>query len=409
MTPYFERDLAPALLAALEEMPVVVVTGLRQAGKTTFLQRQSGLQERRFVTFDDFAQLAAAKSDPDRFVAGEEPLTIDEAHKCPEIFLAIKRAVDRGRKPGQFLLSGSANFALLKGITESLAGRSVYFEMHPFSRREIGQEIADEPFLKTFFESSSLPPKARRFKPIQPEEVLTGGMPTVCLEEVKDRSLWFTGYEQTYLERDIRDIGRLENILAFRNFLHLTVLRTGQILSASQLGRDGKLTAALASRYLSLLEASFIVRRLSPYLKNKASRLIKSPKLYVSDSGLACYLAGMDKVESDSIEPLMGAMYETLVAQNLASLVHARWRRARLYFWTVQGRHEVDFIIEAGRHCMALEVKSGARWQERDLSGLKAFFSTTPQCQAAVLAYNGSDAVRLGEKLWALPLSLVLS
>ena len=408
MTPYFERDLAPALLAALEEMPVVVVTGLRQAGKTTFLQRQNGLEQRRLVTFDDFAQLAAAKSDPDRFVTGEEPLTIDEAHKCPEIFLAVKRAVDRGRKPGQFLLSGSANFALLKAITESLAGRSVYFEMHPFSRREIGQEITDEPFLKAFFESPALP-KAGQFKRIEPEEILSGGMPTVCLGQVKDRSLWFTGYEQTYLERDIRDIGRIENILAFRNFLHLAVLRTGQILSVSQLGRDAKLTAALASRYLSLLEASFIMRRVSPYLKNRASRLIKSPKLYMSDSGLACYLAGIDRIESDSIEPLMGAMYETYAAQNLASLIQARWRGARLYFWTVQGRYEVDFIIEAGRHCMALEVKSGARWQERDLAGVKAFLSATPQCRAAVLAHNGSDVVRLGEKLWALPLSVVLS
>jgi predicted AAA+ superfamily ATPase len=408
MTPYFQRDLAQALLAALEDMPVVVLTGLRQAGKTTFLQRQSGFEERDFVTFDDYAQLVAAKSDPDRFIDREGPLTIDEAHKCPEVFLAIKRAVDRGRKPGQFLLSGSANFALLRGVTESLAGRSVYFEMHPFSRREIAQRTTAEPFLKAFFETPSLP-RRRQFEPILPEELLTGGMPTVCLGEVRDRSLWFTGYEQTYLERDIRDIGRIENILAFRNFLHLTVLRTGQILSASQLGRDAKLTAALASRYLSLLETSFILRRLSPYLRNKASRLIKSPKIYLSDSGLACYLAGIDRVESASIEPLMGAMYETFVAQNLSGLVHARWRGARLYFWTVQGRHEVDFIIETGRHCLALEVKSGARWQDKDLSGLKAFLSMTPHCQAAILAHNGSDAVQLGDSLWALPLSLVLS
>jgi predicted AAA+ superfamily ATPase len=408
VTPYFERDLAQTLLAALEDMPVVVPTGLRQAGKTTFLQRQSGFEERDFVTFDDYAQLAAAKSDPDRFIAHEGPLTIDEAHTCPEVFLSIKRAVDRKRKPGQFLLSGSADFALLKGITESLAGRSVYFEMHPFSRREIAQKTTDAPFLKAFFESPSLP-RRRQFEPIPPEEVLTGGMPTVCLGEARDRSLWFTGYEQTYLERDIRDLGRIEDILAFRNFLRLTVLRTGQILSASQLGRDAKLTAALASRYLSLLATSFILRRLSPYLGNKASRLIKSAKIYFTDSGLACFLAGIDRVESNSIEPLMGPMYETFVAQNLSGLVQARWRGTRLYFWTVQGRYEVDFIIEAGRRCLALEVKSGARWQDKDLAGLKAFLSATPHCQAAILARNGFDAVQLGDKLWALPLSLLLS
>ena len=408
MTDYFDRDLAPALLAALEDMPVIVLTGLRQTGKTTFLRSQPGLGDRRFVTFDDFALLAAAKSDPDRFLSSEGPLTIDEAQKCPEIFPAIKRAVDRNRKPGRFLLSGSANFALLKGITESLAGRSVYFEMHPFSRREIIRSLAREPFLKSFFESRAVP-EAQEFKPIEPEEIMKGGMPTVCLGEVRDRSLWFKGYEQTYLERDIREIGRIDDIIAFRNFLHLTVLRTGQILSISQLGRDSRLTAAMASRYLSLLETSFIVNRLSPHLKNKASRLIKSPKIYLTDSGLACYLTGIDQGEAAPFEPLMGYMLETYIAQNLRNMIDAKWRRAGLYFWAVQGRYEVDFVIEVGRQCIALEIKSGARWQESDLSGLKTFLSSTPQCKAAILAYNGQNAVQLGDKIWALPLSLVLS
>ncbi len=408
MTAYFERDLAPTVLRALKNMPVVVITGLRQTGKTTFVRHQFPLETRRFVTFDDFSQLTAAKSDPDRFVGSGEPMTIDEAHKCPEIFTAIKKIVDKKRRPGQFLLSGSANFALLRGITESLAGRAIYFQMHPFSRREIGKKTREKPFLEIFFENQQVP-KHSEFEAVKSEQILRGGMPTVCLGEVDDRSFWFKGYEQTYLERDIREISRVENIVAYRNLLHLVCLRSGQIMNLSQLGRDAKLTSATTSRYLSLLETSFVISRLSPYLRNRASRLIKAPKIYMSDSGLACFMAGIDKLQMDYEEPLVGAMFETYVAQNLSAIVHGRWKEAQLCFWNVQGRHEVDFIIEVGRSCLAIEMKSSARWQKKDLSGLEAFLGATPHCKAAVLCYNGTEAVRLGEKMWALPLGLVLS
>ena len=408
MTGYFQRDLAPTVISALEEMPVVVITGMRQTGKTTFLSKDPVLSKRRYVTLDDFPQLAAAKSDPEQFVSSEEPLTIDEAHKCPEIFSAIKRAVDRKRTPGQFLLSGSANFSLLKKVTESLAGRAVYFEMFPFNRREVLGKTEPVPFLKRFFENPEKT-KGEDAKPVHFQEILEGGMPTVCLRDVKDRSLWFKGYEQTYLERDIREISQIENLIAFRNLLHLVALRTGQLFSASQIGRDAKLSVATTSRYLSLLETTFVITRLSPYLRNKASRLIKSPKIYLSDAGLACYLAGLEQSDLNPSQPFLGQMFETYVAQNILAILNSRWKEAQVYFWSVQGRNEVDFVIEAGRTCMALEIKSGAKWDERDLSGLKAFLSSTPHCRIAILGYNGKDPVRLGDKLWALPLGLILS
>jgi predicted AAA+ superfamily ATPase len=408
MTVYFERDFAPRVLEALDQMPVAIITGMRQTGKTTFLQREPGLEKRRYVTFDDFQQLSAAKSDPDLFVASKDPLTIDEAHKCPEILTAIKRVVDKKRIPGQFLLSGSANFLLLKSIGESLAGRSVYFEMHPFSRREINRVVSTEAFLKRFFNTLEVPNNKHSI-PLRSEDILNGGMPTVCLGEIKNRSLWFKGYEQTYLERDLREISRIEDILAFRNLLHLVALRTGQLLSPSQLGRDSKLPAPTTSRYLSLLETSFIIRRLSPYLRNRASRLIKSPKLYITDSGLASYLAGIDRIDLPSPEPVAGGMFETYIMQNLINIIEGGWAEAHLYFWNIQGRHEVDFVIEIGRGCIAIEIKSGSRWQEKDLTGLRAFLSQTPTCKAAILGYNGADAARLGERLWALPISLILS
>jgi predicted AAA+ superfamily ATPase len=408
MTIYHARDLAEAVGTALENMPVVVVTGMRQTGKTTFLCSQPELSDRSYISFDDFAQLESAKSDPDGFLRREQPLTIDEAHKCPEIFGAIKRAVDKNRIPGQFLLSGSANFSVLKNITESLAGRSVYLAIHPFNRREVFQQTASEPFIKVFFENQDIGRKING-KPVRPEEVARGSMPTVCLRQVKDPLIWFRGYEQTYLERDVRELSRIGDLSALRTLLRLTSLRSGQLLSPSQLGRDAKLSAATTSRYLSLFEALFLITRVQPYLGNRSSRLIKSPKLYLSDAGLATYLTGLALSPSICDDPLYGAIFETYVAQNLFSILSAKWQNASLYFWTVQGRHEVDFVIEAGRSCIALELKSRVRWQERDLAGLRAFLMATPHCKAGILCHNGEDAVQLGQKLWALPASLVLS
>ncbi len=408
MTEYYPRDIADAVRTALENMPVVVVTGMRQTGKTTFLRSQPDLKDRVYVSFDDFSQLEAAKGDPDEFVNRSKPITIDEAQKCPEIFAAIKRAVDKERIPGQFLLSGSANFSILKSITESLAGRSVYLAIHPFSRREIAKETTPEPFIKNFFKTQDI-----RFKgpinSIRPEEVALGGMPTVCLGQIKKPTIWFRGYEQTYLERDVRELSQVGNLLALRTLLQLTSLRTGQLLSPSQLGRDAKMNAATTSRYISLFEASFLITRIPPYLRNRSSRLIKSNKLYLSDTGLACHLSGLDTSAPIKNDPLFGALFETYVAQNLLSILNSKWQDAVLYFWSIQGRNEVDFVIEAKRSCIALELKSASRWQGKDLAGLNAFLKATPHCKAAILCHNGEDAVKLGERLWALPINLILS
>jgi predicted AAA+ superfamily ATPase len=408
MTDYHPRDITQAVDKALENMPVVVVTGMRQTGKTTFLCSQPALSDREYVSFDDFAQLEAAKSDPDGFINRDQPLTIDEAHKCPEIFGAIKRAVDKRRIPGQFLLSGSANFSILKNITESLAGRSVYLPIHPFNRREVHRQTTPGPFIKDFFKNPAAGYKSAG-KPVRPEEVALGSMPTVCLRQVKDPVIWFRGYEQTYLERDVRELSRIGDLTTLRTLLRLTSLRTGQLLSPSQLGRDAKLSATTTSRYLSLFEASFLINRLPPYLGNRSSRLIKSPKLYLNDAGLASYLAGLELSDSIRNDPFYGAILETYVAQNLHSILSARWPDASLYFWALQGRHEVDFVIEAGRSCLALEIKSAARWQEKDLAGLKAFLKVTPHCKGGILCHNGENGVQLGQRLWALPTHIVLS
>lgn len=409
MTAYRPRELAPAIVDALADMPVVVVTGMRQVGKSTLLQAEPGLKKRRYITLDDFPELEAARGSPEALLGaeGDAPVTVDEAQRAPELLAVIKRGVDRRRKPGQFLLSGSANFALLKDVSETLAGRAIYFTLQPFTRREIAGDIRPRPFVVRFFKSLDV--SADLARPLTSEEILLGGMPSVCLEEIRNPALWFKGYEQTYIDRDLRQLSQVADLLAFRHLMQLAALRSGQILKLSELARDAKLNSTTASRYLGLLEASFVIRRVGPYLGNRAARLIKSPKIYFSDSGLACHLAGIRDLDAAANEPLRGAMLEAYVAQNLASILEAHWPEARLSFWSVQGRHEVDFVIEAGRHVMAIEVKAATRWSEGDLSGLRAFLEKTPNCRAAILAYNGTRSVQLDRRLWAIPLGALLS
>ena len=407
VTGYRRRELGAAARAALAEMPVVVVTGLRQAGKSTFLQHEPGLGQRLYVSLDEFAQLEAARRDPAAFVRGAQPTTIDEAQKCPELLTAIKREVDRDRRPGRFLLSGSANFALLRSITESLAGRAVYLTLWPFTRREAAGHLGAEPFLKRFFEAPRLP-RDREAPPLADEDVLRGGMPALCLDRARDADLWFRGYEQTYLERDVRELARVADLVSFRQLLRLAALRTAQVLKRSELARDAKLGTATVGRHLGLMETSFVFHRLEPYLANRASRLIKSPKLYASDSGLAAHLCGLSARERLDDPTLRGALVETYAAQNIRATIDARWPEARLAYWHVQGRHEVDFVIEAARESLAVEVKGSSRWDDRDTAGLRAFLDRTPRCRAAILAYGGTSAVTLGPRLFAVPLATVL-
>ena len=206
----------------------------------------------------------------------------------------------------------------------------------------------------------------------------------------------------------MRELARIGDLVPFRTLLVLAACRTAQVLGVSELGRDAKLNAATTTRYLSVLEASFVIKRLPPFLANRASRLIKSPKLYVADSGLACHLAGLDEARLKAGDPMSGALLETYVAQNLVAILDSDWPRARLGYWHVQGRHEVDFVIESGRDCLAIEIKAAARWGDRDLAGLRAFLDRTPRCRVALLAYGGSEVVRLADRLWAAPLAAVL-
>jgi predicted AAA+ superfamily ATPase len=405
MTNYLSREIALRLERALQLLPVVVLSGLRQTGKSTLLQNEPTiLRGHTYRTLDDFATLASAKANPESLLAGDSIL--DEVQRCPELLVSIKKSVDEERRPGRYILSGSANLALLGHVSETLAGRAAYFTLHPMTRREIQGNTHRPPFIAAFLRSSEIP--SGKTAPITEQEVLTGGIPPVCLGPADGAAEWFRGYVQTYVERDVRQFSQITDLVSFRVLAQMAALRTGQALVISNLASDAKLNAVTAGRYLNLLETSFLIRRLPPFLKNRSSRLVKSSKLYFADSGLAAHMAGINRLDPGRDDLRRGALFETYVAQNLTALLEAHMPDAQMSFWHEQGRHEVDFVIEDGRTVCAIEVKAATRWTDKDLSGLRTFLARTPDCEKAVLAYNGEESVKLEEKLWAIPVGKLI-
>lgn len=407
MTGYLDRDVSGRLAASLASMPVVVLSGPRQCGKTTFLKHDAALRGRRFLTLDDPAVLAVASRDPDRFLESDAPLTIDEAQKCPALFPALKRAVDRRRENGLFLLSGSANFLLLDAVGESLAGRAVYLFLHPLSQRELTRSCQRRPWLVDFLETGS-PPDRASANPVDDRAILDGGFPSVATGAVRDREIWFTGYEQTYLERDLRDLSQVVDLGAFRRVLGLCALRSAQLVNESEVAREAKVSSSTAGRYVDLLETSCIAHRLAPFTRSRASRIVKTSKLHLCDSGLAAHLIGVDELTPRGGERFRGPLIETWVAQNLRSITSAHLPRSELSFFNVQGRHEVDFIVTHRRKHVGIEVKAGRDIDEADGRGLRAFAASVDGVQGLIVAYGGRETLEIDEGLYAVPMERLL-
>lgn len=233
---------------------------------------------------------------------------------------------------------------------------------------------------------------------------LRGGLPPAALEpDDSARSLWYTGYEQTYLDRDLRDLTQVADLGLFERFLRLSALRTGQVLNINDLARDCGTNPVTISRWLSILETSCLIQRVPPYFSNQAKRLVKAPKLYWMDSGLAAHLCGLYTVEQLAGHVLRGSIAETYVCQNLVGWLSAHHPEARLTHYRSHAGHEVDFVIEAGQAVLAIEVKAAGRVDTRDVKGLRAFLATESRCLAGVVLYQGEEVIPLGDKMWAVP------
>lgn len=417
---YRPRALEPILQARLTTFPVVVITGARQTGKST-LARELGGEARTYLTLDDYSVLDQARRAPDALLARgafsssfsdgfdtSGGVTLDEIQREPDLLLAIKRAVDANRIPGRFLLTGSANLDLMRGVSETLAGRAVYVTLWPMTRREAEGEgragswdvLLDES-PRRWLEAIADPAPATRST--WQELALRGGypLPALHLGTSSDRAAWFEGYLQTYLERDLRQLAAIDNLVAFQRLVRAVAHRSGGLMNQARLARDAGLPPTTAQRYLHLLETSYQLLRVEPYTVNRNKRLVKSPKLYWCDPGLALHLAG------DS-EP-GGAHLENLIACDLFAWRETRPRRPNILFWRTSKGAEVDFVVETPRELLPVEVKSSRTVRVSDARHLDTFMSEYgDKVRAGVLIYAGRETYWLNERVLAVPWHVII-
>ena len=397
------RWMTSQLQAALKALPVVVLTGARQTGKTTLAQALP--QKRSFVSLDDLGILGQAQTDPDSLLASR-PVTVDEVQRAPELLLPIKRQVDRQRKAGDFLLTGSANLLLMGKVAESLAGRAVYLELPPFCPAEWRERPGGLAPVDRLFEPEFALDEWPQEEGDWPAWLLRGGFPpALAAPSDEARKLWFTGYVQTYLERDLRQLSAVSSLPDFQRLMALAANRCARLLNQSDLARDAALPQPTAHRYLNLLEAGCLLVRLTPFTSNPTTGLVKGKKVLWSDCGLAAWLAGI-KSQSDLPNRLdQGFWLEQALFQTLQSWRSLDQASRKLWFWRDRSGREVDFILEKDGVLVALEIKTSQQVSPSDTNGLAAFRQSLGhgrrlQCGAVL---HGGAARSLGQGFFALP------
>ncbi len=409
-----KRHMAADILDSLRHFPVVLVTGARQVGKSTLVQNLGATEwQGTYFTLDSRVVLDAALQDPDGFISGTPvPAIIDEVQKAPDLMRAIKASVDRARKPGQYLLTGSANIITLARVSETLAGRVALHELQPFMWSEIAGKGTPS-VLKDLFAATDVNVLLRKWatrslpdrrKDIE-ERIIAGGYPTPSLlASAKSRRRWFDSYRQTYIERDIRDMAAIERMPEFNRLLSLVSFRTGQIINFSEISRELGIPFATLRRYVDLLEATYQIFLVRPYFLNIGKRLIKMPKLYLGDSGMACHLSAVEDWKTLERQGRVGAMVETWVATELRRLIFLEDMRYQLYYWRTYAGKEVDFLLEQGERVVAIEVKWSHRFERSDLSGIKDCAGHLKDRHVlSLLLYPGTEIVAIDKQTIAMP------
>jgi hypothetical protein len=403
-----DRCLTAPLRGALSRAPVVVLTGARQTGKTTLAREILG-KGRAYVTLDDVEMADRAEREPDTLLDTPDPLTIDEVQRSPGLLLAIKRRVDRKRRAGQFLLTGSSNLALLRRISESLAGRAVYKTLMPMTCSERAGLGACGPWDTLLTAPEDL--RKRRARRLDwREAAVSGGFPPAALaRDAQTRTEWLDGYVKTYLERDLQMLSTIEHLADFRRLLRIAALRTARLMNQSDMARDAGLAQPTAHRYLGLLEISHLLHRLPAYAVNRVKRLIKAPRLLLCDTGLACFLAGLHTSGQLAASDMAGFILENLVLGDLLVWRETLTPSPEVLYWRTTTGKEVDFVIEREGSLMPIEVKAAGRPRLDDTEGLNAFLDEYPDAaRHGILIHTGDVIERLSPRIWAVPLSLAL-
>lgn len=403
--PLKPRFAEERLLEALADTPVVLIHGPRQSGKTTLARMAGDPRGHIPFNFDNAATLSAARSDPVGFVADlPERSLLDEVQRVPELFPALKETVDARRVPGRFLLTGSANVLLVPKLSESLAGRMEILRLHPLAQCELAGHRSR--FLDALFAGDFATRRFARLGRDLIERVVAGGFPAAMeRESPRRRRAWYREYLDTLVQRDVRELARIRSLDAVPRLLTLAAGQTARPLNVSDLAGPFQLSRPTIREYLTLLLRLFVVDELPPWHNNRLSRLVKSPKLHLGDTGLACALLGLDAAALAGDRGTLGQLLETFVFQELRR--QASWHEDELRFLHFRDKDgfEVDIAVERGRDVVGVEVKAAATVSSADFRGLRKFKEAAGNhFRCGVVLYDGETSASFGGGLFAVPL-----
>jgi len=408
------RQVRPRLVEArleeaLADSPVVLIHGPRQSGKTTLAQRLGAKRGYAYFNLDDDVVRAAAEADPVGFVA-ELPrrAVLDEVQRVPSLFTALKVAVDRDRQPGRFLLTGSANVLLVPKLADSLAGRMEIIRLFPFAQCEI--EGRTPAFLDALFRASFKTRRSERLGPRLAERIVAGGYPAALARATpRRRAAWYRDYVETMVQRDVRELARIASLDALPRLLALAAGQTARLLNVTDLAGPFQLSRPTIRDYVTLLEQIFLVEELPPWHSNRLSRLIKTPKLHLGDTGVAATLLGLDAGALYEDRAALGQLLETFVYQELRRQASGHDDEIRFHHFRDKDGYEVDVVLERrGRQVAGIEVKAAATVTATDFRGLRKLTSAVGRRFAAgVVLYDGDTGASFGDHLYAVPVGVL--
>ncbi|MEP7245638.1 MAG: ATP-binding protein [Gammaproteobacteria bacterium] len=404
-TKLYRRLAEPALVAALADTPAVLIHGPRQCGKTTLALQVGQRRKYRYYTFDDAATLAAARADITGFVARlERRAILDEVQRVPELFAALKPVIDANRSAVRLILTGSSNVLLVPQLSDSLAGRIEILRLYPLSQVELGRARAT--FLHTLFSDAQNFPHSGRLGKDLTERIVRGGYPMVQKRTARRREAWYANYIETLIQRDIRDIAHVSNVDAISKLLTLAAGQTARLANLSELASAFELSRPTIRTYLALIERLFLIEYLPPWFNNRAKRLIKTPKLHFSDTGLACNLLRCNAAELDSQRDLLGQLLETFVFSEVEKQASAHSERVTLHHLRDKDGYEVDIVLQAGTRFAGIEVKAASSVGEGDFRGLKRLRELLgTRFHGGIVLYDGAHVLPFGERMLAVPVS----